>query len=336
MTTLANGNRLIATSSSAELWEVTPEYYKSFSARARQPIIYSEKPKALPPGTTKVWFLAASSSEHLIPDETLKSDWDYDWSFFAKQGSDLIRLLGKAAPTAGILKKLAEVSGTVNSPNLGQHRGTPKLVLYNGVVRKTKDVFNDFELPPLGDVKVWKIPRKLQWAVGKDFEYDREKEFKWDARYLLETPVAGQITVYVLGNSVVELWYDTSKPSPARAAVTALAERENLSINVELPEPKVGKKRIIQPNSNMHMMLRYVNDNPGASRSDWYVKHLGLSAQGMPGWTSDKSPDGVAASMGWIENKGDINKYSLHITRRGELYLARLDAGRAISYTPTF
>lgn len=334
MTTLPNGNRKIAASGSVELWEVTPDYYNSFNAKPVHEVY--DKGRSLPPGTTKVWFLAASMSEHLIPDGTLEREHDWNWSFYAKRGSDLIRLLGKATPSAAVLQKLAVESGTLNSPNLGRDRGTPKLVLYNGVVRKTKDVLNDFELGPLGDVKVWKIPRKLQWAVGKDFEYYVEKDFKWDARYILETQVAGIITVYTLQNHIVHLQYNHDKPATVGPAVRALAERENFSIDVELPEPKTGKKRTIQPNSNMHQMLRYVSENPGSSRSDWYAKHLGLSAQGMPGWTSDKSPDGVAASMGWIENQGTSGQYKLSVTMLGHMILGILDNGKPLSYTPTF
>jgi hypothetical protein len=335
MTTLPNGNREIAAASKTELWEVTPDYYKSFSAKPTEWAGW-EKGQALPPGTTKVWFVAASSSEYLIPDDTLKRDPDWDWSFFAKQGNNLIRLLGQADPPVSILKRLAAESGALNTPNLPRNRGTPKTVLYNGVVRKTKDVVNDFELPPLGDMEVWKIPRNLQWAVGKDFEYDYEKEFNWDTRYLVVTPVAGAIQIYTLQDRIVRLLYDSSRPATAGPTVQALAARERLTINVTLPEPTVGKKRNSQPNSNMHLMLRYVSENPGSTRSDWYVKHLGLSAQGMPGWTSDKSPDGVAASMGWIENKGTAGKYSLHITPTGKLVLARLNAGKSMPYTPKF
>lgn len=334
MTTLPNGNREIAASSSVELWEVTPDYYKSFNAKPVHEVY--DKGMALPPGTTKVWFLAASRSEHLIPDNTLEREDYWNWSFYAKQGSDLIRLLGNATPSAAVLQKLAAVSGTLNSPNLGCDRRSPKLVLYNGVVRKTNDVFNDFELAPVGDVKVWKIPRKLQWAVGKDFEYNFEEDFKWDARYVLETQVAGTIQAYTLQGSIVRLQYDSGKPSIVAPTIRALADRENLSIDVELPEPISGKKRTIQPNSNMHKMLQYVSENPGSSRSDWYVKHLGLSAQGMPGWTSDKSPDGVAASMGWIENQGSAGTYKLSVTMLGHMILGILDSGKPLSYTPTF
>lgn len=58
MTTLPNGNRKIAASGSVELWEVTLDYYNSFNAKPVHEVY--DKGRSLPPGTTKVWFLAAS------------------------------------------------------------------------------------------------------------------------------------------------------------------------------------------------------------------------------------------------------------------------------------
>jgi hypothetical protein len=151
-----------------------------------------------------------------------------------------------------------------------------------------------------------------------------------DHHYRIETPNAGTIQVYQTGNDIVDHKFDARMAREAVPLIQQLAQKSGLRIMKPLPEPEPVKKQMIKPNSNFHKMLGYVKLNPGSTRSDWYVGHLGLAAQGMPGWTSDASPDGRAARAGLIVNKGTGSKYQLYITARGVLVLAMLNAGKKV------
>ena len=89
---------------------------------------------------------------------------------------------------------------------------------------------------------------------------------------------------------------------------------------------------VIKPNSNFHKMLHYVAANPGSSRSGWFVHYLGNDPQGMQDF--QKSPDGMAAKMGFITARDPGRKtstYQLRITSQGQQALAQLDSGQAIN-----
>ena len=123
-----------------------------------------------------------------------------------------------------------------------------------------------------------------------------------------------------------------------KPAMIKLAKEYHAQLGFATPGAKVeaGKGRTISPGSNFHEMLKYVAANPGQPRSGWYVKHLGLSAQGMPGWTSKTSPDGEAARKGLITDHDPGKRegtYQLRITPWGQQILDRFNAGEKVPVT---
>lgn len=85
----------------------------------------------------------------------------------------------------------------------------------------------------------------------------------------------------------------------------------------------------IKPNSNMHKMLKYVEQHPGTNRSDWFVWHISNDPQGMQGY--DGSLDGVAEQLGLLVLVGGKPfMYSLTITDRGRQVVSDLDAGKQV------
>jgi len=76
-------------------------------------------------------------------------------------------------------------------------------------------------------------------------------------------------------------------------------------------------------------MLKYVEQHPGANRSDRFVRHLGNNPQGMQGY--DMSSDGVAEQLGLLVNDGGKpGRYRLTITDRGRQVVSDLDAGKQV------
>ena len=123
-----------------------------------------------------------------------------------------------------------------------------------------------------------------------------------------------------------------------KPAMIQLAKEYHTQLGFAAPGARVqaGKGRAIAPNSNFHEMLKYVAANPGEPRRGWYVRHLGLSPQGMPGWTSKTSPDGEAARKGLITHHDEGKKegsYQLRITPWGQKILDRFNAGERVPVT---
>jgi hypothetical protein len=249
-------------------------------------------------------------------------------------GDELVNLSGRKEISPGMLKKLAKVTSTTHAPSMPSDEAKHH-VLHGGAVTHKKDKKQEYALAPLsGGSQVYKVPKHLLWTVGIRFHDESNKD--WDTRWSIESPIAGGYAFVSKGDHITRLHYPQNKAHAAIKEIRELVKREGLTLGVDLPDapaPAAGKPKVVKPASNMHKMLAYVAEHPGATRSDWYVKHLGNNPIGLVGWTDDKAQDGVAASMGWIRNKATGGKYSLSITPVGKLVLARLNAGHPVSHT---
>lgn len=298
----------------------------------------------VPPGDPTIYYVseqttyAFSDDDRLVdtsftPNLAVKKN-SHNYRFFTVEGDELISLAGTMYITPGILKKLAKLTGATHAPSV--YAGDVKHhVLHKGEVIHTGLKMKDYALAPLSNgSQVYKIPKNLLWTIGILFH--RESNEEWDTRWDIHSGIAGTYTIVSKGDHVVRAYYPENKAHTAIKEIKELAQREGLTLGVDLPDVPatvVGKPRMVKPASNMHKMLTYIAGHPGANRSDWYVKHLGNQAQGMVGWTDDKAHDGVAAAMGWIKNEGTGGSYSLSITPIGKLILARLNGGHTVAHT---
>lgn len=298
------------------IWEVPHSKYKEY---LKQDVLDDSGKRPNP--HYRLYFVSSKSTydrKEINPDNV----GDYDRVIlFQVIDNDFITIGGYFKFDAPDFKKIAKIFNIVNAPGLDLGRK----VFYKGAVSKTKDNWQLFSQPDLKDgSKVHKVPGPLLWLVG------------WESRepaqiaYVVETSYAGEFTLVVKGH-LVQLAHFDKESHKVLAALKELCAREKIQIDPKyLPDVPPPREINIKPGSNMHRMLAFVADHPGSSRSDWYVHHLGLSGQGMPGWTSEKSSDGVAARLGWLTNSGTQGKYSLTITPVGKLILARLNAGYTV------
>ena len=331
---LDDGSKLLAIVGDYWIWQVpVASYMKAYAVRKNE----TYDPAVLPPsGSDVVWYVSEQQDYQkrpLLPSGMDDQHWkSYStfYLFLGKDGSTLVPLSGGRWIKPAVLRKLAALTGTTQAPGLEADRAENH-VLYQGKVQKIRDVAKQYTHSSLSDGSVVSaIPRNLLWTVGNSWELPG----KWDTMWRINHPTAGGVWMKVDSNKLTEVGHmPPNKIFHLVRSIRELANREGWKIDVSLPEPPETKKKVVKPGGVMHKMLAYLAENPGANRSDWFVKHLGNSPQGMPGWTDSKAHDGIAASMGWIENQGTGTGYSLHITMLGNLMLGRLNAGMPAPYT---
>lgn len=320
--TLDDGSQLMAAVGDWWIWQVPQgtylQFYQKNKGRAWNRMV---------PATASEPIFFVSHQQDWQGQELLPTSSDpssYAYRFVSTSGGDLRTLAGDAKLSAAVLRKLAALTGAKNAPDIGTQN---KSVLYQGKIQSLPQMREHFTKAPLSDgTTVMMVPKDLWWTVGWSWHTDN------DNIYQLINPLAREITLYTKDGKITDAYYVQERAGPAVSAIRELANREGLTIATELKEPPAKKKKkpMIKPGSIMHKMLRYVAQNPGCSRSDWFVKHLGLDPQGMQAFNSDKSPDGKAAALGWLENKGTPSKYKLELTMMGHMILGMLDAGNPV------
>jgi hypothetical protein len=317
------------------IWRITPDLFEQMrinSQAAYRPI------QPVPPGANHIWWLGFKKEPYAGSDDPVQyphmADVINRWPYFllvTVQNGDLVTLGGSPSMmTTVMFKKLAQVTQAQNAPDIPSHHVNNQ-VLYQGKVQPVADVLALFRQPDLHNkARVYAIPRDTLWAVGSPGESTWDVSHEWDTNWKIADDLRGvTLSLKVQGNKLV------SANAAIPELITELAQRENWQIMISVPTDRpMAKKKTIKPNSVMHQMLAYINENPGASRTDWFVKHMNYAASGMPSWSSDKSWDGAAARLGWIRNDDGVGiKYNLSITPTGKLVLARLAAGRTVTYT---
>jgi hypothetical protein len=334
--TASDGSKLIWKSGSVWLWEVPKSTYLSVYDKDKADLFTPAL--AVPAGVTKIYYVSMieidrydhaankTISVALTPDQAVNQHPSY-YRFLTTQGDQLITLAGRDRFSPTILKKLAQITGAQHAPDLDA-RDFKDHVLYQGQVTPTKAMWSSYVQPPLTDgSQVWQIPKSLFWTLARP-KWTNSKP--WNTEWLINNSLVGNIQLLAQDDHIVKANYPQTKATKANQLIHELVNRENLTLGVDLPEPVVQKPKTVKSHSVMHQMLEYVAANPGGSRSDWFIKHMGYHPSGMPGWTDSKAHDGVAASMGWIRNEGTGSKFSLHITPVGKVVLARLNAGHPV------
>lgn len=333
---LDDGSELVATVGPMWIWRMPVATYLKVHDVAKNE---KYKPSLLPPaGSDAVWYVSDQKDYRqrpLLPNDFDSQNWKYShqYLFVAAHNNQLVPLAGRKWITPAVLRKLAAETGTTDAPTLRADH-VDNHVLYQGKVQKIRNVAKQYAQPGLSDGStVMAVPRSLLWTLGHP-EYEDEETRKWDSKWRISHPTAGSVWLLVDQDQLIQIGHiPSNKIFHLVRSIRELANRQGWKLAVTLPEPPAPKKKMVKPGSVMHKMLAYLAEHPGANRSDWFVKHLGYSPQGMQGWTSEKAHDGVAASMGWIENKGTGLNYSLHLTMLGNLMLGRLNAGMPAPYT---
>lgn len=336
--TAPDGSKLIMKSGSVWLWEVPKSTYLAVYEKDKADQFTPAK--SVPAGANKIYYVslqeltgydmkAGAYTLSLTPDQAV-DQYPNRYMFFTTQGHDLVSLAGRDQFPPTILKKLAQITGAQHAPGLDA-RDFKDHVLHQGQVQPTKAMWSSYVQPPLTDgSQVWQIPKSLFWTLARP-KWANSKP--WNTEWLINNSLVGNIQLLAQDDHIVSVSYPQNKAAKANQLIKELQNRENLTLGVDLPEPVAQKPKTVKPQSVMHQMLTYVAENPGVSRSDWFIKHMGYHPSGMPGWTDSKAHDGVAASMGWIRNEGTGSKYSLHITPVGKVVLARLNAGHPVKHS---
>ena len=337
-------SKLIASTKTAWAWQITPELYTAWAGQ-----LHRQQPGSsttVPPGTDRIFWLGPTTKwSHpgdFTPDvlNDLKHVFSHETLMLAQQGTTLTVMVGSYDPPIALMKKLVSSQGvqTLADP-LNLISWQIKYTVYKGNVIKRTDLMQTLQVATLSDGSVvYEIDPALRSALSLTNPINWHKQYtnvtvpvsSWDTLYQIRTSLVGMVRAAVLDGHIIAVTFESPQKSAVnRRIIEELAQLKNLTIDVELPQdPATAKKQFVKPNSNFHKMLAYVKDNPGATRSDWYVKHLGNDPQGMPSWTSAQSVDNRAATLGLIVNKGSGLKYSLHITPRGSIALAMLNAGK--------
>ena len=340
----SSDSEMVAEAGTGWAWQISTSVYDAWAAKLKSQ--HTALPLTLPPGTDKIFWIGPNGQEvgfkKLTPHSlgSLQHVYSHQTLMLALQGSTLIPMVGSFAPSAALMKKLVKSQGvqTLVDPH-NAISWQVKYTVYKGNVIKRSDLMQTLQVATLSDGSVvYEISPTMLAVLSLDDPRRWHKRYAtvtaplqtWDTLYQIRTSSVGIVRAAVLNNHIIAVTFESPDKSAVNNRIIAeLAELKNLSIDVDLPvPPETTKKKMVKPNSNFHKMLAYVKDNPGATRSDWYVKHLGNNPQGMPGWTSAASVDNQAATLGLIVNKGSGLKYSLHITPRGSLALAMLNAGK--------
>jgi hypothetical protein len=320
--TLDDGSKLVASLGDWWIWQVPHVTYDQFYQKHKNRGYSAPQPAT---ADKPIFFVSRQTDwqkNEILPTGAIARNDTYGSFFVTLAGEDLRTLIGAGKISSAVLRKLSSLTGAKNAPDLETENNA---VLYQGKVRSRPDMVKSFAQPPLNDgTTVIMVPKNLWWTIGPTWITPA------DTLYRLINPLAREITFMVKDRKIIQAWYAIERAASAIASIRELATRDGLTIDADLPEPKKKKKQMIKPGSNMHKMLSYVGANPGCSRSDWFVKHLGLDPQGMQGFASDKSADGRAAMLGWLENTGTPSKYRLELTMMGHMILGVLDAGNPV------
>lgn len=343
--TAPDGSKLIAKLGNMWIWQVPESLYAPVYEISKADVFRPARP--LPPGAGVIYYVSDQAKQRfdktknayvwmdLTPDQAV-NEYSFYYRFLTSVGDELVSLAGRKEVSPAILKKLVKLTGAQHAPTIRSDEAKHH-VLHGGTVTHKKLKQQEYALAPLSNgSQVYKVPKKLLWTVGIQIRPDDPREKDWDARWSIDSPIVGTYSFVSKGDHIVRLHYPQNKAHAAIKEIRELVQREHLTLGVDLPDappPPEGKPKVVKPASNMHKMLAYIAEHPGANRSDWYVKHLGNKPIGLVGWTDDKAQDGVAAAMGWIRNEATGGKYSLHITPVGKLVLARLNGGHPVSHT---
>jgi len=254
----------------------------------------------------------------------------YDVRIYALVNDELQEVTegGHSTKSLGDFKKFIKFTGAQRS--VWKPLSNKKIVVRNGKIMTIKDALETLRIDTLDGMPVYKgTPQDV------DILYDQNPmdiQRKWDTLYLIHSPVLGAVFINIKAGEIINRPWDPNKWATSLKLLRDFCSKYKIPLPKDLPVvSKSGKPRWVKPGSNFHKMLKYVSTHPGATRSDWYVKHLGNDPQGMQGWTSPTSPDGVAANAGLIQNNSTTpSKYSLEITTPGQMVLSVLDAGQKI------
>ena len=342
--TASDGSKLIGTLGNMWLWQVPEHTYDAVYQKNKADRWDPAHP--VPPGAGVIYYVSDKEQQILdknqnayvwaeVPPTQAVNQSSLYYRFLTSVGDDLINLAGKTRISPGILKKLAKLTGAQHAPAISPD-DVKHHILHGGQVTHKKLKQQDYALTPLSNGSpVFKVPKNLLWTVGIRTHHEDDPHYMdYDTRWQIDSAIAGTYAFVSKDNHIIRMHYPQNKAHAAIKEIRELVTREGLTLGVDLPDaPAVGIAKVVKPASNMHKMLAYIAEHPGATRSDWYVKHLGNKAQGMVGWTDDKAQDGAAASMGWIKNEGTGGAYSLSITPIGKLVLARLNGGRPVPHT---
>lgn len=318
------------------IWKVPPQAYDKFAAIE----------KKTPQITNKehIYWVAKKQVEVYDPQNNtvnmLPYTWDklepyqdYQYLLLMVQDNSLHLLSGSLMIPPQMLKKLADLTHAQNSPGLPA-RLVKNHVLYQGDVVPVRNMWPQYKKPSLDSGNtVFATPKPLLWTVGLESHTTPGLEPDWDTLWKISTK-NNVVDLFVHGNHLVHMSYivpmDRAEMNPL---ITQLVKREGWIQKVDLLPEKPAKKYKVLPGSLMHKMLQYVKENPGCNRHDWFVKYLGNSAQGLPGFLDVNAVDGRASRLGWLEDKSKSNQYSLHITAKGIMVLAALNAGKTVPYS---
>ena len=329
-TVLPNGSELLAEQGNMWLWKIPLALYNKIADTFKGQ--FNEHPP-LPATHGDIYWLSPVRDYQGLDLYPRDTGYFHEVIFFTTQGNNLIAITygfaNRISPL--MLKKIAQITGATSSEGLFPEVDTKGYALYKGQVRKQADIQAQYEIQPLKDGTTgWRIPREDIWATGRR---DPFSDSSYTHYWVLDNPVARIIKLASDRDTVIDAAIPYKRVEPAVNAVKELAKTYGLTLGISLPEPKPKKASKVQPNSNMHKMLKYIAEHPNSTRSDWYVKHLGNAAQGMPGWTDNKSIDARAVQLGWMTNKGAPGSYSLSLTRKGEMVLARLNNNQPMPYS---
>lgn len=329
---------LLATLGIYWIWKVPPQAYDKFVTNVKEAPQITNK--------DHIYWVARKEIDEYNPQSNTMDNisytfdkvgrfQEYDYLLLMMNDTSLHLLIGKLTIPPQVLKKLAALTHAQNSPGLPATQ-VKNHVLYQGNVMPVKDMWAQYKKPSLdsGD-RVFAVPKSLLWTVGEEAHTRPGLEPDWDTLWKISTKNS-VVDLFVDGNSLVHMSYishmDRAVMNPL---ITELVQRESWIQKVDLLpiKAKALKNYKVLPGSNMHKMLKYVKENPGCNRHDWFVKHLGNSPQGLMGFSDPNAVDGRAARLGWLEDKSKSNQYNLHLTAKGIMVLAALNAGKTVPYS---
>lgn len=214
----------------------------------------------------------------------------------------------------------------VNNSEISTQVFGGKAYIQDGQMNDTQHLLKGKLVGELSDKSmVYEVPEKYKWIVHvwlKKSYANADKLLKLEPH-----SYPSQLVIFAIKNNKI-VGKGTITASPANMKKWPILISQELNLGVDKPE---GAQ--IKPNSNMHKMLRVINDHPGGNRTDVFVKGLGRkSTLGLGSINDRTTTDGMAWAAKLIEPYAPgTERYSYQITPRGKLVLAMLDAGKSIS-----
>jgi hypothetical protein len=196
-----------------------------------------------------------------------------------------------------------------------------EIIIRNGEIRSSLELLKGKELLRTPEMIVYEVPPGQNDII---YAHYRKRYSTADKLIFVKITPGGHCIFAIKNGEVV----GKSSMKGISAHATDQIEKQLVAI------PELGleksKSRLVRHNGAIHRTLSYIDQNPGTTRTDIYLKGLGRHTGTVPNINDTRSPDGLALASKLIREVTRDGKQGFEITSAGKFVLAVLNSGKSV------